>query len=430
MVRETKGITLIALALTIVVILILSTVSINAIFSRQGMLKQAEQTRELQSNIEQHEDEKNNNLSDQYNNMLAQTQGLPKGPNGKVLVTALTEKQEITIEAEDKNGNKVVVPGGFKVRSDIGKTVQDGIVIEDIIGNQFVWIPVSNINGDGSNEIVKNDGSKIEITLGRYTFASNSASTPGKPTIIQKGSEYADKNVNNKYTIESLFEELNVERISNGSAAVGGTNTTAKDLKRFVESVEKNNGYYLARYEASFGSGDTSATITNQKPYSIESKKYSVTAMTYEKGTLWNFIKQPDAAKVCKNMYANDTYIESDLTNSYAWDTAIVYIQNCSNNSNYSNANRETVGNTNLLNTGETRDKVCNIYDMASNLLEWTTEYTKYTADDNVVYPWNSRGGAYNLNSNNNCVKSRHSHYPSTSGGGVSVSFRPIIYCK
>ena len=357
MVRETKGITLIALAVTIVVILILSTVSINAIFSRQGMLKQAEQTRELQSNIEQHEDEKNNNLSDQYNNMLAQTQGLPKGPNGKVLVTALTEKQEITIEAEDKNGNKVVVPGGFKVRSDIGKTVQDGIVIEDIIGNQFVWIPVSNINGDGSNEIVKNDGSKIEITLGRYTFASNSASTPGKPTIIQKGSEYADENVNNKYTIESLFEELNVERISNGSAAVGGTNTTAKDLKRFVESVEKNNGYYLARYEASFGSGDTSATITNQKPYSIESKKYSVTAMTYEKGTLWNFIKQPDAAKVCKNMYANDTYIESDLTNSYAWDTAIVYIQNCSNNSNYSNANRETVGNTNLLNTGETRDK-------------------------------------------------------------------------
>lgn len=58
MVRETKGITLIALAVTIVVILILSTVSINAIFSRQGMLKQAEQTRELQSNIEQHEDEK------------------------------------------------------------------------------------------------------------------------------------------------------------------------------------------------------------------------------------------------------------------------------------------------------------------------------------------------------------------------------------
>ena len=109
-----------------------------------------------------------------------------------------------------------------------------------------------------------------------------------------------------------------------------------------------------------------------------------------KKGTLWNFIKQPDAAKVCKNMYANDTYIESDLTNSYAWDTAIVYIQNCSNNSNYSNANRETVGNTNLLNTGETRDKVCNIYDMAGNLVEWITEYSSYTNSSPV---YTSSGG-------------------------------------
>ena len=159
----------------------------------------------------------------------------------------------------------------------------------------------------------------------------------------------------------------------------------------------------------------------------IESKKYSVTAMTYEKGTLWNFIKQPDAAKVCKNMYANDTYIESDLTNSYAWDTAIVYIQNCSNNSNYSNANRETVGNTNLLNTGETRDKVCNIYDMAGNLVEWITEYSSYT-NSSPVYTSSGviRGGVYNSNS----------YYASKRNSVIitnaynTFSFRPIIYCK
>ena len=49
------------------------------------------------------------------------------------------------------------MPGGFKIASDSGTTVQEGIVIEDSdittyedgttsTGNQFVWIPVSNID--------------------------------------------------------------------------------------------------------------------------------------------------------------------------------------------------------------------------------------------------------------------------------------------
>lgn len=426
--KGTKGITLIALVVTIIVILILSTVSINAIFSREGMLKQAEQSKELQSNIEQYEEGKTNDLIGQYDNMMLQSQNLPKGPNGKILVTALTEKQEITVEAEDKNGNKVVVPGGFKVRSDLGKTVQDGIVIEDIIGNQFVWIPVSNINGDGSNEIIKNDGSKIEITLGRYTFANNSASEPGKPYLVQKGSEYAEENVDGKYTIESYYQELNIERVSNGLTTSEGTNTTAKYLKGFIESVQKNNGYYLARYEASFGSGTASDTITDQKPYSMESTSYSKTAMSYIKGNLWNFITQPNAAKVCRNMYDSNTYVESDLVNSYAWDTATVYIENCSNNSNYANENRDITGNTTLLNTGKTGDVVCNIFDMAGNLVEWTTEYSSYRNPE-PVYTVSGviRGGVYSTSSSYYVSKRNKVIITNTYN---TFSFRPIIYCK
>ena len=76
-------------------------------------------------------------------------------------------------------------------------------------------------------------------------------------------------------------------------------------------------------------------------------------------------------------MYANDSSVgvESDLTNSYAWDTAIVFIQEMKN-SNYAN---KTGGNGTLKNTGETGDKICNIFDMAANLLEWTTEYSTNT---------------------------------------------------
>ena len=45
-------------------------------------------------------------------------------------------------------------------------------------------------------------------------------------------------------------------------------------------------------------------------------------------------------------------------------------------NSNYAN---KTGGNGTLKNTGETGDKICNIFDMAANLLEWTTEYSTNT---------------------------------------------------
>ena len=57
-------------------------------------------------------------------------------------------------------------------------------------------------------------------------------------------------------------------------------------------------------------------------------------------------------------------HLSTKLINSYSWDTAIVFIQNYSDNSNYAN---KTSVNSSKLNTGKAGDKVCNIYDMASN---------------------------------------------------------------
>ena len=139
------------------------------------------------------------------------------------------------------------------------QSVQQGIVIEDKDGNQFVWVPVSNKNGDGSNKIVKDDGSEVEITLGRYTFARSSL---GTPAIKQKGSEYDQTTLaqatagtlDTKYKVGSYYE-LNGSRTSNEKSDTTGTNTTAKNLKEFIEKTETNKGFYIARYEASYGSG-------------------------------------------------------------------------------------------------------------------------------------------------------------------------------
>ena len=441
------GITLIALVVTIVVLLILAGVSLNAIFSENGIIKRAQDAQNKMDEATQNDldsiNELNNWIDGKVNGTTGGgTTGGDETPTEKPLITdsSLTSNDRTTSEsttviAKDKKGNQVVVPGGFKISSASGESVQQGIVIEDKDGNQFVWVPVSNKNGDGSNKIVKDDGSEVEITLGRYTFATSS---PGTPAIKQKGSEYdqttlaqaTSGTLNTKYGVAKstyYFYELNGSRPGKEKSDLTGTNTTAKNLKDFIEKTESNKGFYIARYEASYGSGynssgtDTATKFANAKPLSKVSTANSTSSMNYKEGTLWNFITQPQAALVSQNMYKNDKYVESDLINSYAWDTAIVYIQ-AMGNSNYAN---QTDGNGTLKNTGSTEDEKCKIFDMAGNLYELTTEYSTSTLSSSA-YPCTFRGGYYDYSSF--CTSSRICSTATDSS--YSISFRPLLYVK
>ena len=118
-------------------------------------------------------------------------------------------------------------------------------------------------------------------------------------------------------------------------------------------------------------------------------------------------------------MYSSN-YVESDLINSYSWDTAIVFIQKYSGSTNY--ANKGSV-NKSLLNTGKSGDKVCNIHDMASNCLEWSTEH--YASTPSIDDPSTSRGGGYYFGGYPTAY--RVAVFPYFLG---YVSFRPLCYVK
>ena len=427
-----RGITLIVLVVTIVVLLILAAVTISAIFDDGGIMNKA---KDAQNKMNEGIERDKNDINTLANILKNITDG-----EDKPLITdsSLTSNDRTTTEsktviAKDKKGNQVVVPGGFKIASDSGETVQQGVVIEDKAGNQFVWVPVSNINNDGSNKIIKDDGTEAEITLGRYTFATT---TPGTPQLVQKGSEnaevtaanVADGTVATKYNADSYYYELSDSRMSNEKTDLTGTNTTAKNLQDFITKTNKNKGFYIARYEASYGSGyNSSGTTTaekygNAKPLSKKSIANSTSSMNYTEGNLWNFIRQGQAAIVSQNMYKNDSYVESDLVNSYAWDTAIVYIQ-AMGNSNYANADRGT--NTTLKNTGETGDEKCKIFDMAGNTAEWTTEYSTF-ATSSSASTCTIRGGYYYDSYNETSFRGGINATYST----VINSFRPLLYVK
>ena len=124
-------------------------------------------------------------------------------------------------------------------------------------------------------------------------------------------------------------------------------------------------------------------------------------------------------------MYNNDSSVgvESDLVNSYAWDTAIVFIQAMGNgNENY--ANKESV-NSSRANTGTIGDEVCNIHDMASNYCEWNTEYSTDTYRS-YAYPCVNRG--CDIDRAGDYTASRHISFATNKN--TTVSFRPLLYVK
>ena len=123
----------------------------------------------------------------------------------------------------------------------------------------------------------------------------------------------------------------------------------------------------------------------------------------------------------------NDNNFTSDLINSYAWDTAIVFLQKCddregNNELPYSrqnslNGSLAPQGTNNL----DVKDLICNVYDMASNCREWTTE-TGYNSEACCIW----HGSSFHENDINRCASTRNDNEVTISR--EYIAFRPIIY--
>ena len=172
--------------------------------------------------------------------------------------------------------------------------------------------------------------------LSRYEFDKNGKATPkGDDEDVNSHGSYNDK--------EYLEEQISTKG-----------NTVAKDLEVFKMKSKTSRGYYIARYEASNNNG--------------------VVEIKVNKST-WTDITEPNSSIESKKMYKDETKFTSDLINSLAWDTALVYIQTFSGDLDYSMQKSE---NPVKQNTGESLDEKLKINDMASNVGEWTTETSTY----------------------------------------------------
>ena len=416
-----RGITLIALVVTIVVLLILAGVSINAIFSENGIIKRAQDAQNKMNNAQESDLNALNDLDKWINNQVngitgGGTTGGDANPSTTPKISTLVGKVvDKNTKAEDAYGNKITIPKGFKVLAngtakesasytysgDNIPAVQDGIVIENgTDGNQFVWVPVGTIKNK--------DNRTNTITLGRYEFDSNTgalkSTTPAQVASVE--------NCTKVVTINDSYQELSTSRGGNSATDSTAQNATARNLSEFISTTLANGGYYIARFEAS----GTASKITS---------KYNQTVLTN--------IKQLNAAKAAREMYGevkenNELVYASDLVNSYAWDTAIVFIQTYSVKTDYASHNEsETTGKFTA--TGKNNDKYCNIWDMSGNAFEWTTEYSTNSVGSSF-YPCVFRGGYCNTDGGEAkyCTSDR-SDYLTTDSDSTS-GLRPLLYVK
>ena len=412
-----SGVTLVALVVTIIVLLLLAGITIGLLLGENGIIQKAQDVQKATNASLENELQGINDLENKMNTILSGTEieeEKPKVADNLGTVISETENTDLV----DNYGNKITVPAGFHIvtpsedatveytySGDEVPAVQDGIVIEDNDGNQFVWIPVGTIKNKEGDV----NGTTTTIELARYTFDITIDSTTeeisgGTGAIKEKitdGSGLVDERVEINGGGYEYLEEL--------SSSTTYANTKAKDIEAFKTSAKSKGGYYLARYEASYRDG----TRPYSKPSTGTPRASADVALT--EGMLWNFITQKEAATVSKNMYTNNVF-ESDLMNSYSWDTAIVFIQTYSGNTDYS---MQTSVNKDISNTGINGDQECNINDMSSNMREWSTE--TYT---NSSYPCGTRGGLYYYPNEHTAFR----YHNLSETKYVGIAFRPLLY--
>ena len=348
--KKAKGITLVALVITIIILLILAGISISVLTNTE-IIQKAKEAKQKSENAKMQENEYMYSYEKEINKYTAQELTSEK------INTILSEKENTFLK--DAEGNIFVLPAGFKVVDTGDITAEKGIVVEDGKENQYVWIPCTTEESTTQLQYKRTEWD-VEIDGDDNSRASKDELTL---TDAKCSKEDSDNGLTDEVTAE-IVEQIKAERAS----------------------VSKNGGYYIGRYEVGNENG-TAVIKYNQTPYTI--------------GVVWS-----KAYKLAKGIGGGEgatTY----LCSSYAWDTAINFIEN-NGTKNYAttrenfnenwydrevrDSNKEvikSVDDAQRLETGKTTAK-CNIFDIGGNVTEFTTEVMPSTSQSAVL-----RGGSY-----------------------------------
>ena len=434
MLKKEKGITLIALVVTIAILLILAGISIGVLTGDNGIIDQAHTAKEdteIASWEEQidlaiidaekkhrnpslddvKEELKNKGIINDYsqvdkdgvittNEPVYEIAGklddyLPFTP-GKFA----EKNEEYTDESSQEEYKTVTVPEGFKICEEASK-IDEGLVIEDKNGSQFVWIPVSDINdmAQCANVSVTSlcdlelQGNELKCTT------HNSTEIVGKLYIKVAGANSGTANTT-YYPNADLREPAVVTGKSSGTGtSYDGSSTNLstikenytteeflKDLKNqykeMATSVAKYKGFYVGRYE--LGLEEDTPVSKNASTEENKNKVTTASADNEETKTWYGLYKKCLEYKVPET---NNLSVTSSMIWGSQYDAMMNFMKRRGKESLITSTSNSSVQNNSYITGKEADDVILNVFDLNACHYEWTLVANSYSMR---VY----RGGA------------------------------------
>ena len=470
------GITLMALIITIIVLVILAAITIGTAYT-SGIIQMGTQGAKDYAVASSKENEI-------LNETTTYVEDVVKNIKRRLGEWEYFEEKD-TVNGEQGNSNNPTIPAGFRpINTDKAKwgtgeespsaeAVNNGLVIEDREGNQFVWVPCYV---EESQKIAETNYPKYE----KYTYTGGQAADAGTEQADSKG-----------------------WRTHGYRAYKDWTDNEAKEYGE--ASVKQYGGFWIGRYEAGIPENASFYPETDNAQYTKETERNVTNEGDTELKPVskagyfsWNYISQENAKEVSKNMYKENSDVDSYLVDSYAWDTVMKwfestvdtkeYVTNSTGKGNYKDATGAYNGRyaehiysvehgpgpdgwilATLYQKGATTYGVAsktleevqkglfeenaelidenhefarsleiptgindnfavkNIYNMGGNMYEWTTETGKHNSDDQEFAVM--RGGNVNRDSYSSPACMRFGPCE-TFHTDVDVGFRVALYVK
>ena len=384
--KQEKGITLIALVVTIVVLLILAGVSISLVLNNNGVISKSKDAKNQYAEAQTNDEKQLNEVSDWIDTKVGDTtgggsvtkiDGVPI-PDGYYYVGGTKAKGLVISDAEADNEK-------YKGQENVGKDLQ---------GNQWVWVPVET---PSSLYTTVSDGVALSGSTGvKTTKYTNSEIISGKTRGLPSSTGFREPDLVLGINGTS-YDYSDYAKAGFGSLA-NMAETMVSDYEEMIASLEKYKGFYIGRYELTANGEKTGATQTKVDWYTLYKNCTTLASGSKVKTRMiWGL--QWDAT--C-NWLASSGF---SITNSSTWG-------NCSDN--------EATGHGSKQNTGFSESwKANNIYDFAGNCWEITQEAinTGDRADRGGFY--GDRGSSspafdrvsYNNNNINSFIGSRPTLY-------------------
>ena len=382
--RRNKGITLIALVVTIIVLLILAGISIAMLTGQNGILNRVAEAKEKTGVAQEDESQKLKGYEDTINQYApgsnggstggGSTEGTPGGGNlpetaeGQLAGTPIKNP---TSYGTNPNAQATADGAGKYFAKPDGATYVEGTVDTGVVVNikesEFVWVPVDDVVLD------KNRVSDLPISAD--TGTSNGKTYT--PMAVQVGNDYKgflyDFSGSNGYlkygsntNYQGDYREPDVVSYDTGDYKSEGItkDILTSEYNAMIASVLKYKGFYVARYEAGL---DENKNIVFKDASVAGNNVTTADASNSETSSWYGLYKK------IKTFTTDSDKVVSSMIWGSQYDAMMNWMAKTGKEVGTADSTGEK-RNTYTVTGKNTKDVINNVYDLYGCHLEWTLE--------------------------------------------------------